>query len=284
MSSFNKKALKQVNFLIAGVQKGGTTTLDYYLRQHSQVCMAIRKEVHFFDNERIFNKKQKPDYNFYHSFFKPTDQNQLLGESTPIYSYWKKSPKRIYNYNQNMKFIILLRNPIDRAYSHWNKETMNFHSNKNNKAVETLPFFEAIKTETQRCINTKPLQHRYYSYIDRGFYTEQLNRLNNYFPCNQILVLKSEWLLNKTEETLEQVYNFLGIDIQPLPEITLNTITNQTTKTVSPVESPDLNPVNLGRYERSISEQEKQFLIKRFTDEISKLEVMLNWDCSDWLI
>ena len=244
---------QKVDFLIAGVQKGGTTTLDYYLRQHPQICMANRKEVHFFDNEKYFADDKTPDYDFYHSFFKPENTHQLLGESTPIYSYWKDSPKRIYNYNKQMKIILLLRNPIDRAYSHWNKETINFHSYPGQQdAAETLPFLQAIQTEKQRCLSAAPLQHRYYSYIDRGFYTAQLNRLMGLFPREQILVLKSEWLWNDAEKTLDKVCAFLGVEAMPLPEIIHNEKVNLAPHKASPVESPELNPVNIGNYKRPL--------------------------------
>ncbi len=80
-----------VNFAICGTQKGGTSALDTYLRGHPEICMADRKEVHFFDNEAAF-ATGKPDYSRYHSFFSPNDTQRILGESTPIYMYWKPAP------------------------------------------------------------------------------------------------------------------------------------------------------------------------------------------------
>ena len=111
----------KVGFLIAGTQKGGTSALDAYLREHPDICMANQKEVHFFDNEAIFNGDNS-DYAVYHAAFSLKTSQQLLGESTPIYMYWHAAPKRIWQYNPDMKFLIMLRNPIDRAYSHWNME------------------------------------------------------------------------------------------------------------------------------------------------------------------
>lgn len=284
MNSISNNPSLKVAFLIAGVQKGGTTTLDYYLRQHPEVCMANRKEVHFFDNEKLFADNKPPDYNFYHSSFQPENTQQLIGESTPIYSYWRPSAKRIFDYNPQMKFILLLRNPIARAYSHWNKETINFHSYADQKeAVETLSFYDAILTEEQRCKSAAPLQHRYYSYIDRGFYTQQLNRLLRFFPRQQLLILKSEWLWNSPEQTLDEVYSFLGISPQALPAIKQSNHSNNSPQNSSPVDSPDNNPVNIGIYKRPIEPKEKNYLIREFKEEINKLEKMLDWDCSDWL-
>jgi len=282
---FTKIKPHKVDFLIAGVQKGGTTILDYYLRKHPDICMANNKEVHFFDNENLFKENTKPDYDLYHSYFKCFNSKKIRGEATPIYSYWKPSAERIFNYNKNIKIILLLRNPIERAYSHWNKECINFHSlaSTQNEAVETLPFYEAIINEESRCSTSLPLQHRYYSYIDRGFYSVQLKRLMGFFPLEQILVLKSEWLQDKPESTLHKVYSFLDINNQSLPEITHIDRVNSSPQKLSPVASPENNPVNIGKYKKPMSSQEKNFLKHQYIDEIKELEKILNWNCSDWL-
>jgi len=287
MPSDNHNTQKKVNFLIAGVQKGGTTVLDQYLRHHPEINMANKKEVHFFDNERLFyNNASAPDYDLYHSNFSDYHSEKILGESTPIYSYWKPSLKRIFDYNPEMKLIILLRNPIERAYSHWNKEKINFHSyaNSQSEAVETLSFLEALQNEKQRCAIVLPLQHRYYSYIDRGLYSEQLKYILKFFPMKQLLLLKSEWLRHDTELTMEKVYQFLSIKTQTLPSINAKSTPVEKESLSSPVDSPDSNPFNVGHYKTKMTEQEKDFLRKAFSADISELESMLNWDCGDWLM
>jgi hypothetical protein len=165
----------KVDFLIAGVQKGGTTALDTYLRQHPQICMANSKEIHFFDDENIFSQG-KPDYSLYHACFNKAAGHVVSGEATPIYAYWHDSPRRIWEYNSEMKIILILRNPIERAFSHWNMER---HRN-----AEALSFWDAIQGESLRCRDALPLQHRVYSYTDRGFYTEQVRRIWRYFLQN----------------------------------------------------------------------------------------------------
>ena len=143
-----------VDFIVAGAQKGGTTALDFYLRQHPNICMATGKEVHFFDTEKFF-QGHKVDYDEYHSRFEPNASHVLVGEATPIYMYWHYAPRRIWEYNSKMKLIILLRNPIERAYSHWNMER--------SRNWEHLPFWDAIQYESQRCREALPYQHRVYS-------------------------------------------------------------------------------------------------------------------------
>ena|SRR5450755_1220153 len=112
---------EKVAFLIAGTQKGGTTALASYLQEHPAICMSTVKEVHFFDTEEFFASGDV-DYTRYHARFNPTARKRLLGEATPIYMYWEAAAHRIQRYNPTMKLILLLRNPVTRAYSHWNHE------------------------------------------------------------------------------------------------------------------------------------------------------------------
>jgi hypothetical protein len=103
----------RVAFLIAGAQKGGTNTLDYWLRSHPAVAMAERKEVRYFNDDRL-HRNGHPDYAYYHAWFARNAFQRLTGEASPIYIYWKPAIARIHQYNPAMKFILLLRDPVDR--------------------------------------------------------------------------------------------------------------------------------------------------------------------------
>lgn len=242
----------KVNFVVAGTQKGGTTALDVYLREHSNIQMANTKEVHFFDNEQNFIKEV--DYRIYHNSFKPIKPSKLLGEATPIYMYWYDAPRRIWEYNPAMKFIIILRNPVERAFSHWNMER--------DRNAENVSFSDAISNERMRCAVALPLQHRVYSYIDRGFYSQQLKRLLHFFPKEQLLCIKNEDLKSKPNEVLKEVAYFLNIDSFSL------------TKSKN---------IHSREYVSSMSKVEEETLNKEFYFDIKELERILNWDCSDWL-
>lgn len=244
---------RTVGFVICGTQKGGTTALDAYLREHPEVCMAVRKEVHYFDNEEYFSNG-KPDYSKYHAFFSPKKTHKVLGEATPIYMYWNESPKRILQYNPEMKIIIILRNPIERAYSHWNMER--------SRNADNLPFRDAIETEIERCREALPYQHRVFSYIDRGHYLDQLRKIWACFPREQVLILKNEYLKLSPNGTLNQVADFLGI------------------AQFNKIEGKD---VHSRPYVSSMSKEERNFLKSIFDPEIKQLEAELQWDCSDWL-
>lgn len=249
MGEMNKK----VDFIICGVQKAGTTALDAYLREHPEVCMADKKEVHFFDNENYF-KNGRTNYKLYHSYFSNCSGNKLIGESTPIYSYWNNAPKRIWEYNPEIKLILLLRNPIERAYSHWNMEQ--------SRGAEMFSFSDAIRKEPERCRQAYPYQHRVYSYIDRGFYTLQLQELYKYFQRKQLLTLKNEDLKNKPKEMLDKICDFLGIDRQPN------------------IENKNVHAIP---YQNLMKKSDKVFLREIYEDEIHNLGKMLDWDCTNWL-
>src|SRR5947207_7037875 len=190
----------RVDFVIGGTQKGGTSALDSFLRKHPEICMPMtRKELHFFDRE-----KENRDYKKYHRNFKPKKQHRVTGEASPIYMYWETAPYRIWKYNPTMKWILALRNPVERAFSAWNMETK--------RGKEKLSFAEAIEKEPERCRAALPLQHRVYSYIDRGFYAHQVRRLFNIFGNDNCLVLLSEELRNEHNKTLRRVFEFLGVE------------------------------------------------------------------------
>jgi hypothetical protein len=194
----------KVDFVIGGTQKGGTSALDAFLRQHPQICMpADMKEVHFFDREEMF-RGSKPDYDKYHAHFRPGKQHAIIGEASPIYMYWNSAPYRIWSYNPDMKWIVILRNPVERAYSAWNMERK--------RGLEQLSFADAIAQEAVRCRYALPLQHRVYSYLDRGFYAGQLRRLLNIFGSDKCLVLLNEDLQTDQTATLKRIFRFLQVN------------------------------------------------------------------------
>lgn len=196
-------AHRRLDFLIAGVQKAGTTALHHFLHQHPDIGFSKQKELHFFDNEnREWNRS---DYTDLHRHFMNFQSRQAIGEATPIYTFWPNSMERICRYNKNMKIIVLLRDPVMRAYSHWRMEI-----SRNN---ETLSFSQAIKEGQSRVDEPSPnqLNRRIYSYIDRGRYAAQLFRLFDLFPTHQVLLLKQHDMLTQHRATLDKACSFLGV-------------------------------------------------------------------------
>lgn len=190
-----------VNFIVAGVQKGGTTALFDYLSDDSAYSLSTVKEVHFFDDESI--DWAEADYRAYHAQFDWSRPDAIRGEATPIYLYWPRSLERIAAYNPAMRLIIMLRDPVERAWSHWRMETA--------RGAETEPFSWCIRQGRQRLFDAEPWGvHREFSYVERGFYGEQLERLYGLFPREQVLVLQAGELRASPGAALDQVGRFLG--------------------------------------------------------------------------
>lgn len=200
-------AAHRIDFLIAGVQKGGTTALFDYLADEPGVALSRTKEVHFFDDET--QDWDRPDYDAYHAHFVPPD-GRPRGEATPIYVYWPNSLERIRTYNPRMRLILLLRDPVERAWSHWRMEYA--------RGAETKPFSWCIRQGRRRLFESEPWgHHREFSYVERGFYGEQLERLFGLFPREQALILRAEDLRRDPGLVLGQVRAFLGLPAGPEP-------------------------------------------------------------------
>ncbi|WP_289027926.1 sulfotransferase domain-containing protein [uncultured Paraglaciecola sp.] len=192
--------MKKVDFLIVGAQKGGTTMLHSILTQHPQISMSQEKELHYFDNESRYTS----DTNFqnYHQNFNFT-KNKIVGESTPSYMYSNECAARIFRYNRNIKLIFILRNPIERAYSHWNM----------NKELGWVngTFEDVFEVERNGHHQTRPLQNKRHSYIDRGMYSEQIRRFKRIFEQSNILILTSDELKQDRLATINKTCQFLNV-------------------------------------------------------------------------
>jgi len=244
----------KVGFLGVGAQKAGTSALDAYLRVHPALCMATVKEVHLFDDERTFHQQSLSAFEAYHRRFSPTPATVLAGEITPAYMYWTDAPGRIWEYIPAMKLIAVLRNPITRAFSQWNMQR--------DRGVDPLAFWDALQSERERCRAAAPLQHRRFSYVDRGYYTGQLRRLWSFFPAEQVLVLRYEDLRDRPNDTVDRVFDFLGV-------ARLASLTPQV--------------AHVRPYKARMSPREWKFLRDAFEFEIRALERILGWDCGAWL-
>ena len=212
------------DFIIIGAQRSGTTSLYNYIIKHPHVNEALRKEIYFFDNN--FNR----GVNYYKAFF-PTlvykyifkwlyKRDLITGEATTGYHYHPHVPKRVFSILPNVKIIMLLRNPTDRAYSHY------WYRRKGHK--EHLSFEEAIEKEPERLkgeINKMLEDENYvsknvqlHSYLLRGIYIEQIKNWRKYFRKEQMLIIKSEDLFKNPPEILSEVFKFLGLSNWRLKE------------------------------------------------------------------
>jgi hypothetical protein len=198
----------RVSFIIAGVQKAGTTALFDYLSEDPGISLSKVKEVHYFDDES--RDWVRPDYEAYHANFAPWD-GRPRGEATPIYLYWPNCLARIAAYNANMRLVVLLRDPVERAWSHWKMEYA--------RGVETHPFAWCIRQGRRRLLDAEPWgHHREFSYVERGFYGDQMEALFGTFPRDQVLVLRAEDLDREPAAALANLREFLDLPPRTAPE------------------------------------------------------------------
>ncbi len=202
------------DFLVIGAQKAGTTSLAYYLSQHPGLVASHEKEVHYFDgglNESVdtYDKGES----WYRSYFPRKTRmkpGNMAFEASPAYLFNPLVSGRVFDQNPKMKMIALLRNPTERAISHYRMEKKS--------GRETLPLMEALVGEEERlssCLRSKDYKSqafRYHSYKSRGLYYEQLLRYHKLFAREQLLVLSGEAFFNNPKETLRQIFSFLGVD------------------------------------------------------------------------
>jgi hypothetical protein len=178
------------DFVIIGAQKGGTSFLYHLLTRHPLVEPAARKELHFFDSPELFDHGAEWYRRCFPRLSTENGQRAITGEATPYYLFDPPVAKRMAEIVPKARLIALLRNPIDRAYSHYQMQVK--------RGTEPRTFEEAIEQ-----------QHS--SYISRGIYVEQLLRWFEFFGKEQMLILKSEDFFERPVETLQLVLTFLDL-------------------------------------------------------------------------
>ncbi|MGD1715945.1 tetratricopeptide repeat protein [Dapis sp. BLCC M172] len=198
----NLEAAQRPNFIIIGVQKGGTTSLYGYLTQHPQIISPLKKEMDF------WSWKFNQSINWYLAHFPviPEGKNLLTGEASPSYFNHPDAARRIYQFFPKIKLIILLRNPVDRAISQyytWRRFTWE------NRSLE-----EAIESDLDKLIKA-PENVNYWmgeqNYLAKGVYVEFLQEWMSLFSREQFLILKSEDFYTNPNAVLQQVLNFLDL-------------------------------------------------------------------------
>ena len=217
------------SFFIIGAQKCGTTALFNYLSEHPDVVPGRTKEIHFFNREKLYRGY---GINYYHSQFPLPFQLGKFGvtfDATPKYIHCPKCPKRIQKYNPKAKMILLLRNPVERAYSAWNMFRRYFEDRRspilpgwsimnapNQEGFRRLfnrreypSFEEAIHEEIDNNLTEQALPEP--SFVRRGFYAKQIERYFKYFHRGQIMIIDSQRLRNDTNGTLEDIAAFVNL-------------------------------------------------------------------------
>ena len=296
--------MKKPNFIIAGFPKCGTTSLHHYLSEHPQIFMPSQKELHFFTYEILSKLKNGPkdgavkkiqiqDSKKYLDFYRNVKNEIAVGDASPSYINYLNQFLKIKEYLEDPKFIIVLRDPINRAYSNY------LHLKREQR--ETLTFKEAVNRENKR-IKDKYSDFWYYKF--NSTYYDKILKAKETFK--EVLILTSEELNENHEATMKKVYKFLDVDCDFITKRKSNRFNkggyykknlftkiifqpskfkNLIKKFIKPTPSLKILLARVAFLFRAkteeIDEETVLYLTKHFKDEVKKLK-SLNINTSNW--
>ncbi|NES04237.1 MAG: sulfotransferase domain-containing protein [Okeania sp. SIO2F4] len=306
--------LHKPNFLLIGAAKAGTTSLTNYLKQHPEIFICPKREPNFFgfvgeychsDGEADQGGKERyeflrklsiDDIQAYHSQFEKVKDEKAIGEASPLYLYNSRTPQRIYEYRSDIKIIAILRNPVDRAFSHF------VYSRARGK--ETLSnFFDAIKEEE---IEVKNIWYGSRHYVRLGFYYSQLEPYFQLFKPSQIRIYLYKDLADNSSKVMQNIFQFLEVDdsflvntsvrhnqsLMPKNRVLHNLLTNQSQfkklmKKFLPEKiinaGKNIRNKNLEKPKVDFPVEARNYLISIYKEDILKLQSLINCDLSHWL-
>ena len=183
---------RTINFIGIGTVKSATSWVFQCIKEHPEADLPDTKELKFFNREEEYSRGM----DYYFAYFKACDPNKITGEFTPRYLYDTGTVARIKKYLPDVKLIVCLRNPIDRAISH-----VNYAKRKGTITANT--FNEAIQKRKD--------------FIDWGQYYKYIKPVYNYYKPEQILVLISEEVFSNKPAHIKKIYNFLNLDENYVP-------------------------------------------------------------------
>ncbi len=297
------------DFLVIGAPKAGTTALHAALARHPGLYMSPVKEPKFFLSDGPPPTKggpgdaltyrehiwRRPDYE---ALFDPAPAGTLRGESTPLYLYDRAAMRRIRAALPDARLIVIVRDPVERAHSNW--------THLWSAGLEPVGDFVRACGEEERRIEAGWAS--FWHYAGLGRYGEQLEYLFTLFPREQVLVLRYRRLVDEPEQTLDQIFAFLGVEQGVVAEIPRHNVTAHpeptlTHRAVSLAQRagsavgtfvPGLTAATLtGPLERFLQRhsrerqpldwQQRQELLPRFEDDIKLLEKVLGESFADWV-
>jgi len=296
--------MKKPNFIIAGFPKCGTTSLHHYLSEHPQIFMPSQKELHFFTYEILSKLKNGPkdgavkktqiqDSKKYLDFYRNVKNEIAVGDASPSYINYPNQFLKIKEYLEDPKFIIVLRDPINRAYSNY------LHLKREQR--ETLTFKEAVNRENKR-IKDKYSDFWYYKF--NSTYYDKILKAKETFK--EVLIITSEELNENHEATMKKVYKFLDVDCNFITKRKSNRFNkggyykknlftkiifqpskfkNLIKKFIKPTPSLKILLARVASVFRAkteeIDEETVLYLTKHFKEEVKKLK-SLNINTSNW--
>lgn len=196
------------NFFVVGAPKCGTSSLHYYLKQHPEIFMPERKELHFFGKDLRFVKGERISEPAYLAEFTPSANHKRIGEASVWYLYSQRAAEEIYRFDPDARIIVMLRNPVDMMYS--------LHSQFLYECNEDLESFEAaVQAETSRrnALRIPPgiyfREGLYYHQVVQ--YAEQVRRYIDLFGADRVHIVAFEEFQQDPLKIYIEVLKFLEV-------------------------------------------------------------------------
>ena len=191
----------KVGFFIVGAPKAGTTSLFHYLNTHPEIKMSSAKEPNYFSDKELFDQglyygtSRIDTLQKYNSLFSGRKKEKLMGESSVSYLYYSEVPKRIKVYNTDSKIIVMLRNPVDRAFSHY-----------------LMDYRLGLTSESFESEFNKKIGLKFQQYFLLGNYSSQVKRYIDVFGRENIHFIWYSDFKKNTSLELEKVFDFLSLN------------------------------------------------------------------------
>ncbi len=312
---------KLPTFIVVGANKGGTTSIYHYLKQHPQVYLSPIKEPHYFSKDidiSLFNREfaqnklqdiQKyvdgdmsqeyhaafvRDWEQYQKLYKNVKDQPAIGELSTSYLYSHVAAQEIYNALGKIKIIICLRNPVERAYSHYRMNLWTGNSNE-------FDFYKALQNDFHHDPKVWGNAHLY---VEIGQYYEQVKRYLDVFGRENVKVIFTEDLKKNAGQVIKELYEFIGVNSNFNPDTStkynevympkyknLTWFLNKTgirpfMKRFSPrfIKKLVVNMFYKTKSDKGdITPEAKQFLLEQFSNDVALLSKLLDKDLSSWI-
>jgi len=194
------KRENKVETVILGAARAGSTTLAAYLSSHKNINFSKEKEVHFFAFNDLFAKGEK----YINSFFQKNEKIRITADTYLLVD--ENAPKKVLQYNPSMKFILILREPVSRAFSGYN------YSVRNGYISEDLSFIDACRNEQKYKNDNDIVQKNNKCNILRSKYSFNLKKWEKYFDKDAFLLLKTSELKENPQKIINRIEKFLKIE------------------------------------------------------------------------
>ena len=277
------------NFLIVGAAKSGTTSLYRYLNQHSKIFLPSYKEPHFFVNKKVAGKINNyiDNLDAYLKLFENAENYKHRGEASVFYLYYYDEAIKyiLKTLGKKTKIIILLRNPIDRAYSAYKQVTSGIPD-------LMIDFESAIKNDYTKSPDITPMFHL----KEMGLYSDSVKAYMNSF--DDVYVSLFDDFINQTEVEISNIIDFLGIEREELNASTKYNTGRREWRNKSAAQLKIKNPrlkkvlqfLKINKFYKKVFTKKfnnmkpevKYYLHRYYMDDINKLSHLLQTDLSHW--